>query len=522
MHRLLAPVAAVLVLLAGANASAQDTNTLAKAIELLHNGSYERAAPMFFDVSENSGQQELQFRAEYFLALSLYKMGLFHSALYYDSLILEEGVNHPYYNKAVENMVDVMDAIGDKSIIPPILDHYCCDSYGKVDKAVVDRINFIVALWSHKQLRAEDSKQFLDAVKPDSAVYPRALYLLGVQAAQQAKAGNSKLNNTAAALFEKVRKLKSTDKVTYADLADLQNLSTLGLARIRYAQEKFGESWTLYNEIPRFSKQWRDALFEGAYAAFMNKDDGHALGALHTLHSPVAGDQFVPESWLLKGLIYYYECLFDESRASLAHLQDAYSKTTKDEIKAITDAKPRHDPVFFYNLLVKGEQDGVKMPASVRNEILTDDNITSRRSYVNALNTEAKALKDIESWKTTTLRKALLQAVDQQRAKLIQVAGKAIDITLRKLELNLEDFDGQAEIVKLEMTDREKNLLEAGYDPEPLLAKQRLERPLLPNSGVEYWGFDGEYWPDELGHYQYTLKNACPAEAAADATPPAQ
>jgi hypothetical protein len=31
----------------------------------------------------------------------------------------------------------------------------------------------------------------------------------------------------------------------------------------------------------------------------------------------------------------------------------------------------------------------------------------------------------------------------------------------------------------------------------------------MPEKGHEYWPFDGEYWPDEIGYYRYTIKNAC-------------
>jgi hypothetical protein len=508
------------VVLAGTRASAQDMNSLNRAIDLLHNGSFEKAAPIFFDVAENSGQQELQFRAEWFLALSLYKLGLFHSALYYDSIIIDEGPNHPYYLKAVENTLDVMDAVGDKAAIPSLLDHYYNDSFSKLPKQTIDRINFLVALWGHNQRHYEDSTAFLDAVKPDSRDYPRARYLRGIQYAQDAKNGESKLNEKAAALFEQVRKLESNDRTPYADLQEMKNLSTLALARVRYAQGKYLDAYELYAQIPRYSRQWRDALFEGAYAAYMGDDNGRSLGMLHTLHSPVAGDQFVPESWLLKGLLYYDACLFDESRAALAHLQDTYSTQTLGQLKAILSQK--HDPDFYYALLTKGAVGDVKMPANVRNELLTDDSITGRRSYVAELSAEQEKLQNIESWKATTLRKALIEAVGQQRAKLVQTAGIAIRRGMGILQLKLEDLDGQAEIVKLEMADREKNLLEANYDGDKLLVTQTLNRPATPPGVVEYWGFDGEYWPDELGYYQYTVKNACPAETADTTAPGAQ
>ena len=202
--RTLAALGLTALVLAALPARAQDAGTLTKAIDLYNASNFEAAAPIFFDVAENSGQQELQYRAEYLLALSLFKMGLFHSALYYDSIIIDEGPGHPYYQKAVENTLDVMDAVGDKSIIPNLLDKYYNDAFSKLDKQVIDRVNFIVALWGHTQKKYEDSAAFLDAVKADAAVYPRARYLRGVQFAQEAKGGNSKLNDQAATAFEDV------------------------------------------------------------------------------------------------------------------------------------------------------------------------------------------------------------------------------------------------------------------------------------------------------------------------------
>jgi hypothetical protein len=41
------------------------------------------------------------------------------------------------------------------------------------------------------------------------------------------------------------------------------------------------------------------------------------------------------------------------------------------------------------------------------------------------------------------------------------------------------------------------------------LAAQKLYRAPVPDPSWAYWSFDGEFWIDEIGYYQYTLKNAC-------------
>ena len=41
------------------------------------------------------------------------------------------------------------------------------------------------------------------------------------------------------------------------------------------------------------------------------------------------------------------------------------------------------------------------------------------------------------------------------------------------------------------------------------LAEQKLYRSKVPDPSWDYWRFEGEFWIDEIGYYQYTLKNAC-------------
>ena len=509
-------------------ARAAGDDALKAAVDAYEAGHYAKAALGFYDVSENSGNAEAGYRAEYFLALTLFKMGLPQSALTYDHVIIEQGPKHPYYTEAVENTLDVMDAVGDKSLIPSMLDREYNDSFAKLPKAVIDRVNFIVALWSYSQRRWEDAKSFLDAVPQDSAVYARARYLKGLDLARQALVPDApkpmELDRQAVLMFRSVLALQNHGKVTYSDLDDLKQLAQLGLARVVYAeggylyghgqdpQGRFGQAFDEYNKVPRFSRHWQDALFEGAYAAFMNDEPGKALGLLQTLHAPVASEQLVPESWLLQSLIYYNRCLFDESKAAIKKMQSTYTPI-HDQIDALLQAK--REPDFYFKLVQDGSDGGTRMPAMVRNDLLVDETLRGRRNYILELGLELAKLKQVQEWKGSDLLQVLSDAVSQQRNLNIQIAGKTVIYELRVIKNQLEDLDGQAEIVKFEMAKREKDLLEAGYDQESVLKKQKLYRPAMPPKGIEYWPFQGEFWPDELGYYRYTLKNACPPDEQA-------
>ncbi len=522
--RSLAVIALVLSGLVARPARAAGAEALARAVNEYEGGDYARAALGFYDVAEGSGQAELADRAQYYLALTLYKMGLPHSAVTFDRMIIQQGPTHPYYTEAVTNTLDVMDAVGDKSIIPSMLDREYNDSFAKLPKAVIDRINFLVSLWSYNQMRWGDAEAFLKAVPRTSAYYPRARYIHALNLARQALVPGAPdpiaLDKRSVRVFRSILDLSDHDGVHYADLKDIQELAQLGLARVIYAEggylfghdqdpgDLFGQAFDEFNKIPRFAKHWRDALFEGAYAAFMNHEPGKALGLLETLHAPVAKEQFVPESWLLQSLIYYSRCLFDETGAALHKMQSTYRPIQKSITQLLGAGL---DPDVFYRLVqFGGVQHGVTLPAMLRNELLVDETLRGRRSYILELGLELQKVKAVDAWRGSDLAEVLTEAITQQRALNIQVTGKTVMRDLEIIQSQLKDLNGQAEIIKLEMADREKNLLEAGYDQESVLAQEKLYRPAMPPKGIEYWQFQGEFWPDELGYYRFTVKNACP------------
>jgi hypothetical protein len=501
--------------------------SLLEAVQVYESGDLAGAARTFYELSENAGEPEVQFRAEFYLALALGRMGLPHSALTYDRLIIDQGPNHPYYLKAVENTLEVMDAVGDKSIIPSMLDREYNDAFANLPKAAIDRVNFLVSLWSYNQKKWDDAASFVESVPVSSPIYARARYLTALELARKAALPGVEepmaAYDEAAKAFEGVLAL-GKGAVKYDGLADLKVLAQLGLGRVRYAQAglvygaggesrpAFEAAVDAYGKVPRFARYWRDALFEGAYAAFMGEDPGRALGLLQNLHAPVAGEQLVPESWLLKAHVYYQLCLFEESKSALQKLTDTYG-TLRTELEAI--AALEKDPDFFFELLQKGSVDGTRMPPTLRNELLVDETLRGRRSYILALEKELSKLRGIEPFKGSGLLPVLVEAVEKQRALNVQVAGKTVLRNLSQVKAQLEDLESQADIVRFEMAKREKDQLENSYDVEAKLSSQPLYRPSTPPKGVEYWDFEGEFWPDELGFYRFTVKNACPATETA-------
>ena len=55
-----------------------------------------------------------------------------------------------------------------------------------------------------------------------------------------------------------------------------------------------------------------------------------ALGNIHTLNAPYFENQFYPEAVLLRAVIYFKYCLYDQAEEAIADFNDKYGPLTKN------------------------------------------------------------------------------------------------------------------------------------------------------------------------------------------------
>ncbi len=531
--------AAVLCLVSFAiPAQAEETSAINQAI-IAYNDSFNstgsektkrlvQAALGFYEIEENGGADEAKFKAEYYLAQALYELGLSYSASHYYMQIIDAGAAHPYFAKAVEGAVKVAEAMHDETFVPAFLNKRYNKKFYLVPADALAKVHFIMGRVDYRANHFKEGTGFLSAVPKTSSYYALARYLLGlsyIPRPEQKWAGDP---DKALKMFDEVRELQSTDQVVYADLEQVQDLSQVGLARVYYATGKgqFGsdgyqKSASLYHAIPkydrawhpgepeRYSPHWEEALFEGAWADFMNDDPGGALGKLQTLHSPALSDSFQPESWVLESIIYFQNCLYDQTRVALDQYDKIYLPMSEAIKPLIEESK---DDEFYFNLVHEAQEGKNGLPTSIRLFLEKNEQYKSYLNYAGQLDGELGIINSTEGLRSAQMAKDLAEMIGRRRGLLVQSAGKFIKGRLANVAATLTGFEGQAEIVRLETSSSEKDLLERNDDPASRLGKQELLRPDVPDETYEYWAFQGEWWPDELGYYKYTLKNACPVE----------
>jgi tetratricopeptide (TPR) repeat protein len=418
----------------------------------------------------------------------------------------------------VEGLVDMQQQLDEQNLIPSLLNQAYTDEvrdrWVTLPREVLARINYLVGTISHRRGRFEEARSLLEAVPADSRVYAKARYLLGVVLADPRFPGRpgeaQELDKAAIAAFNAVLKQEGERQL---ELKETRELSLLGLGRLHYGRGEYKEASDAYERVPRYSRYWDQALFENGFARFQHEDFGGSLGSLQALHAPQFAGAFQPESWILKATVYYYSCLFDEVKTTLAAYDEVYGPMAK-QLEPFTGEDMELIPAF--NLVSAAENR--RLPRPVYLWIRNNERVREVMRVLGRVDEEKKAISALGAWKGSALATQTMSALEDVRNTLLQVGGTLARSRLREAADNLRTFSDQAEIIRVQTALDEKDLLQEGVDQKALLTRQSLYRPAMPGPAWNYWKFQGEFWIDEIGYYQYTLKRGCPARQGEERT----
>ncbi len=500
------------VALLASSAGAQDLTTYNKALSAYNGNNFDDAARLFYDVYNTTSDNDLRLKSEYYLASSFQRQNLPFTAFIYFAPIVKAGPQHPYHLKAVEALITVQESLNDDYLIPSLLNNLYdrnADAWATLPLEVLARINYLIGRISHRKAKLDEAKQFLEAVPDTSQVYAKAQYLMGIALADPrypAANEDARKKNIDEAVTVFTRVTKIDPRAKQKDLRETQQLAYLALGRTNYNIGEFAKSVEAYEKLPRFSKYWDQALFENGFARFQNDDLGGALGSLQALHAPQFAGAFQPESWVLKSTVYYFACLYDESKAALKEFESLYLPMV-EKLRPFVEGAPK-DLNTYFKLVDTTESD--QLPKAVLYWVRSNERMLGVFGMLKEIETEKTTIDNNQSWKAAKLSGELITYLDQNRGTLEQVAGSFAKSRLLEAYRTVKGFADQAGIIRFEVAKAGKEIAETGVDQAAVLAKQTLYRPAMPAENWNYWRFEGEFWRDEIGYYQYTLKKGCP------------
>lgn len=474
------------------------------------------AASEAVERSLNGKDAQAQVSAEIALGEALERAQLPVSALIHYAFAVAAAKGYESV-PAVERLVALQEQLDDTLLVPNLLGAGVRKEWSNLKAADLARVQYLAAEVNLRKGKFEEARALLANIPSDVPVYPFARYLLGVvladprfpggaQGEESVKAFQAALD----ALPAPPRKLEPGAPLSASER--VRQLALLGLGRVHYALKHFSESTQAYEAVPRFSPFWDQALFENAFARFQNDDFGGSLGSLEALHAPQYEGAFQPESWILKATVYYFSCLYRESAEAMGAYDRIYQPMLESLKKYLAET---HTPeeLFGWVAASSSAQAPGTLPRPVLLWVRDSERIRALGQLLQALDRDEARIRQTSAWGGATSERLLAELSDNRKS-IVKVAGQLSRNRLEEALRVLKNLNDQALVIRFETLKAEKEMLESGVDHEKFLQRQPLYRPQLPEEDWNYWRFQGEFWIDEIGYYQYTLKRGCPGGAA--------
>jgi len=483
---------------------------------------YEKAALAAWDLINDPKMAPLQLEAHYLLGKTLYRMGLYHSALGEFSTILSRGEQTRFFSKSLEWLFFIGRKTTNESII---LDEVARYANAEWPEQYRNEFYYLLARYQFVRGRALDQVE----QKAEAAKSFQEAHRLAAKVPRGDVFYDREGNQTAAveALKDVVRLTRPGGDAISAEArsnAMVRELAFMDLARIHYAARQNRYAIYYYGKIERGRPEWLEALFESAWASYRIGQYEQALGNLVTLSSPFFRDEYFPEALLLKAVVYYENCRYRESSAIIQEFERRY-KPVYEELDALV--KKDMDATQYYQVLADVQSrlrgTGPTTPMDVILErvlklALTDRELKNTNDAILEVEKEVDLIAGRgTAFRSSELARYLQDRLTKERQQLVNRAG----IMARgKLELelsNLRTLLGNGERIKFETTGKEKEFLEEQLQAGGRKAIVKNYRYSVAVADDQlYWPFQGEYWRDELGTYSYTLTKGCVERSTAN------
>ena len=453
-----------------------DPKIFDQALEDYFDGNKKKAAGKLFAYVEATAQTEENYAwAQYFLAKSLVDLGLRHAGGLYLAKIARERGNPAVLPRALDELRALTEVPHDERMIDEQV-------FGSLDLAFLPDetsgfVHYHQGLWDLRVGSERWALIHFAKLKEGSAEASRAKFAVLVTRLKEHKEATQQM-------VDDFLELANDEKLSQ----ETRNESMLAGARRRYEMKDFKGALDAYEKVqlPSLHPGRATLYLEEAWSRYQLGQLHAAMGLLTTLDAPVFRDEFLPDKYLLRAMIYKDLCHYLPAKRAAKELTRRFADSlemireredlTKDpRLKRAASAQgaTKRAYKFLESVTLEGERVG-RYAGSFGDRLYAHltklydlAHAEARRTYEEHLNESVRAEAD-----------KLLRSAEQVR--------------LMEYEVGLKLY---------ERVKRGARLVAPEEDPE------------LADSQVGY-RFDGEYWNDELRDYRVSLQSRCIEEAS--------
>ena len=505
----------------------QPTEAAAQAKRLYDGEKWWDAAKALYRVSigetgDDEGNKQI---AQFNLAKSLYKLKFYQGAYSIFSEIADKP-NHLKYNETLlwlaklatdlPEPADIIERVGKYN------EEHVAKFNNKEQQEIFWQLNYLLGRYRYRNGQYPEGLALLEKVDRRSKYYVQAQFFGGVSNVQMRQ------SKPAVEAFQRILGAIEEGDVEVEDEARMRDLAYLSMARTFYSasvkvdentnaptvdQTRLSAAVKYWNKVDQGSEYWLDALFEESWAYFMAGDYSHALGNIHTLEAPYFPHSYYPEADVLKAVIYFSNCQYDDALTIVAKFQGRY-QPIRDELTKILDKfKGENQENEFFKFLKDVRDDKAQLDPKVAPIVktsLSDRQLLRNLEYVRLLDEEeARFKKAPNSFKDAKVADLVKDSVHDARELAVRNAG---NLARGRYQRNLQDLNEQlrnGQKILIDITAAKRNELDQAMANQQVSVEESKANIVRPDEEHVIWPFQGEYWRDELGFYRQTITSKC-------------
>jgi len=474
------------------------------------------------DTGDDEGNKQI---AQYHLAIALYRLQFYQASYAIFSQVADKP-NHLKFNETLLWLSKLATQLPEPADIIERVGKYKSEQVSRFNnpqqRDLYWQLNYLLGRYKYRNRNYEEAISLFDKVDKKSRYYVQGQFFSGISYVQLRK------SVPAVKAFQRIIQALDEGVEGVEDEARMRDLAFLSMARTYYSASvrlddnnvpsidatKLSAAVKYWNRVDVGSEYWLDALFEQSWAYFMAGDYPHALGNIHTIESPYFPNSFYPEADILKAVISFTICQYEDATTVVARMKKKYEPIKKELESILNRFKGEESEEQFYAFLREVRSGKANLSPTVRPIVensLSDRQLLRNLEYVRVLEEEeARFKKSPKNFQGSPVGADVTDALDFARNLAIRNAGT---LARERYQRNLDELNEHlrdASKILIDITAAERNKLDQQVVSGQLSKEEaQVYGVVEPDEEHVLWPFDGEYWRDELGFYRQVVVSKC-------------
>jgi hypothetical protein len=474
------------------------------------------------ETGDDEGNKQI---AQYHLAIALYRLQ-FYQASYAIFSEVADKPNHLKFNETLLWLSKLATQLPEPADIIERVGKYKTEQVARFNnpqqRDLFWQLNYLLGRYKYRNRNYDEAISLFEKVDAKSKYFVQAEFFSGISYVQLRKSvpAVKSFQKIVQALEEGVEGVDDEDRMR--DLAFLSMARTYYSASVRLDDNntpkidgnKLSAAVKYWNRVDVGSEYWLDALFEQSWAYFMAGDYPHALGNIHTIESPYFPNAFYPEADILKAVIAFTICQYDDATTIVARMRKKYEPIKKELESILNRFKGEDAETKFFEFMKDVRAGKAALSPQVKpivENALSDRQLLRNLEYVRVLDEEdARFKKAPAAFRNSPVGNDVTDALSLARDLAVRNAGNLARERYQRYLDELNEHLRDASKILIDITAAERNKLDQEVVSGQFTKEDAQTYGVVkPDDEHVLWPFNGEYWRDELGFYRQVVTSKC-------------